>query len=183
MAGKRPPPHQLGEHLYGRTLLTQARKWIQEKRVTTRGAICPCCDGFSKEYARRTITWKMAEVLVEMHKKTERGDADAPGGWIDTPALAGVMRSRRSRSTGGDESKLRFWGLIEPMPNVKRNDGSNRVGWWRVTPKGRQFVLDEIRVPMYVRIYNNESLGLWGDDMGIRNVEGFDYDKAMEEES
>jgi len=57
----------------------------------------------------------------------------------------------------GDWAKLKYWGLIEEKPDV-RDDGSPRVGYWKMTPLGRQFARRQVKVPSHVYIYNGEAL-------------------------
>ena len=62
--------------------------------------------------------------------------------WLHVPSYIAEMvadHPRRAAAVRGDWAKLKFWGLIEEKPDV-RDDGSPRVGYWRMTPLGRQFV-------------------------------------------
>jgi DNA-binding PadR family transcriptional regulator len=52
---------------------------------------------------------------------------------------------------------MKLWGLIEEKPGT-RDDGSPRVGYYRMTDLGRQFVARAVRVPSHVYIYNGELL-------------------------
>jgi hypothetical protein len=91
----------------------------------------------------------MARVLIEMLCRF------APGEWIDLPQLGKDM----NLGGRGDECKLRYWGLIEPMPDVLRDDGSPRVGMWRLTRQGVLFAQNRIRVPSHARVYDGRCLG------------------------
>ena len=109
---------------------------------------------------------------------------ETSNGLVDVPALAAEMRTGSKRPTGGDEAKTRYWGLLEAMPDAKREDGSTRTGWWRLTGRGADFVRGDLLVPKHARIYDGRLLGL--DDtagvIGIRDALGsrFDYDELMD---
>jgi len=78
---------------------------------------------------------------------------------------------------------LSHWELVERMPG-ERDDGSVRTGWYRITPRGRQFVRGEIGINKYVYTYNSERLKRLNPDttqIGIREAlkEKFDYNELM----
>jgi len=115
------------------------------------GERCPCCEQFAKVY-RRKITSHTAMVLIAMWRK---GGTD----WVSLPAL-GMGHA--------DEAKARYWGLIEAKPDEVRDDGSSRTGWWRLTDRGRRFVLNLTSIPKYVRIYDGRALSM--DDSQQINI-------------
>jgi hypothetical protein len=147
---------------------------LQRGARSADGCDCPTCGGFLKVYQRH-ITGAMVYALMLM-------DAEPPGEWIYVPRLL----SRRAGSTvvarGGDYAKLRYWSLIEPRPG-KRDDGSVRQGWWRVTADGHLFARDAVRVPRWAIEFREAVLGLEGDRIGIRDCIGaaFDYTAIMAE--
>lgn len=142
--------------------LKDARKWLRDQVVD--GARCPCCNQLAKVY-RRPINAGMALSIIKMLRF---------GGleYQYIPASIGA----KSR----EEGKLRYWGLIEEELEVRREDGG-RAGWWRVTPKGRDWVLERITVPKYARIYDAKLLGLTGPEVTIRQALGtkFNLDELM----
>jgi hypothetical protein len=85
----------------------------------------------------------------------------------------------------GDTAKARYWGLIEaPDEPLSRPDGSTRVGWWRLTDLGAQWVRGEVAVPSYALVYNGQLLEL-DDSRGtttVRDALGsrFNYNDLME---
>lgn len=144
--------------------LAAAREWLRDR--VDKGAKCPCCGQFAKVY-RRKITSPMARVLIAMYRHD-------PTGWVYLPEL-GLSR--------GDEAKMRYWGLVEPMPDSVRKDGSSRVGIWRLTALGRLWVQNSARVPKYVRIYDGRCLGFDDSEMAsIVDALGtrFNYSELME---
>jgi hypothetical protein len=146
--------------------LGDARAWLREQ-VTTGGASCPCCRQFAKIYRRRLHSG-MARALVLMYR--------AHGcDWQDkTQTLRGVGSAAR------DESLLRFWGLIEEDPR-RREDGG-RMGWWRVTEAGANFVEGRTRAASHVVVYNGSKIRLDAEKtISIREAlgENFNYDELM----
>lgn len=147
------------------TPLAAVRQYISER--VDEGVQCPACQQRAQVY-RRTITGKMAAFLIELSRRPT--DAD---GWVYIPAMTHAQ---------GDSVKLRYWGLIEGLVGL-RDDGSNRVGYWRITEAGRDFVGGDLRVPKHARVYDGESLGLDAEAgyVTIRDCLGtrFNYDALM----
>jgi hypothetical protein len=83
---------------------------------------------------------------------------------------------------GGYGTFAWHWRLMEQQPGY-RKDGSNRVGWWRLTDRGRAFVRGEIKVPSKARIYANRCLGFTGDPWTISDAlrHPFDFRELMGE--
>jgi hypothetical protein len=143
------------------------------------GFICPCCNGHAKMYAR-PLTSAMAIGLILIYRaaKEHRDNYLHVENYLKF--FHGLPASIR-----GDIPKLRFWGLLEPMPG-ETQDGNPNNGHYRVTPKGIDFVLLKITVPSHVMIYNNKS---FGHPMGAKQInisealkKKFDYLKLMKGE-
>lgn len=147
--------------------LEAMRDWLLARLPD--GVFCPLCGQFAKIY-RRKITCKTAEALVLM-RRHELESANPAGEYIYMPGLLDRKQA--------DETKARYWGLIEEKPE-KRDDGG-RVGWWRLTIRGRRWVDGVIKVPKYAQIYNKECLELHGNPVSIRDALGtkFNYDDLM----
>lgn len=152
----------------------QARDWL-EARMYGEGAECPCCTQFVKVY-RRKLNAGMGRVLIKLWHK-------AGLEWTYLPHVDYAEGQTEVRAVGhsGEMCMTRFWGLIEPLPNTERNDGSTRVGWWRMTPLGRDFVGGVVQVQKYAIMYAGRCLELDGPMVGIRDVLGdkFDYSELM----
>ena len=139
-----------------RTTLAEAKQWLRAR--FGKGATCPCCNQFVKLY-KRPFNKSMAYVLLliaRYYRRIEVKESD----WLHVPSYINEVvasNPRRSAAVRGDWAKLKFWGLIEEKPET-RDDGSPRVGYWRMTPLGRQFVAREVKVPSHVYIYNGEAL-------------------------
>lgn len=144
------------------TTLEEAREWLRSQ--VDQGARCPCCNQFAKVYRRR-INAGMAHSLIDMYLIGGRR-------WLHVPTAIGA----RSR----EEGKLAYWHLVEESTEP-RGDGG-RAGWWRVTDLGESFVLGEVRVAKYARIYDGRCLGLDSTEtVSIRDALGarFNYDELM----
>jgi len=61
-------------------------------------------------------------------------------------------------SIRGDFSKLTHWRLIAKL-DEKREDGSPRSGYYRLTLFGIMFVKNELEVPEYMEFYNGHKFG------------------------
>lgn len=138
------PPKEI--ELSSKMTLAEAKTWLRAR--FNDGADCPCCRQFVKLY-KRTITGAMARGLIALHVQHKLH------GWEHWMHIPTIMRSVCSSNMG---SLLRHWELIEPMPDKERKDGSKRTGWYRITPLGICFVMDEVRVPRYVYLYNQTLL-------------------------
>jgi hypothetical protein len=160
--------------------INAARAWVQQVARTKEGGVCPCCDQMVKVY-KRTITSSMAYALILI----ERYYRTAPlGQWLHVPDYLTDTSTLGPPVRGGDWSKLRFWSLIEPKDDEVRDDGSARVGLYRLTELGRLWALNLTRVAKHAYIYNNALLKL-DDSKTLSVVEalgnGFRYDTLMKE--
>lgn len=141
--------------------LEDAKKWLRAR--FGKGATCPCCNQFVKLY-KRSLSKSSAYVLL-LISCYFRGDQVEE--WLHVPSYIAEMvadHPRRAAAVRGDWAKLKFWGLIEEKPG-ERKDGSPRVGYWKMTPLGRQFVARQVKVPAHVFIYNGEPLKRTVEDL------------------
>lgn len=143
------------------TPLAQVRAWLRLKLDD--GTSCPACGQYCKVYQRK-LNSGMARSLIAMYQID-------PTGYIHVPTAL----SARSR----EEGKLAYWRLVEEQ-NANRPDGG-RAGYWRITELGTQFVLGQLRVPRYARVYDGKVLELTGDPISIQDALGdkFDYAELM----
>lgn len=148
-----------------RTLLGDARWWL--RRRVDKGAKCPLCTQHAMIYPR-TINSSQARDLIALYLQHEREFAYLP----DVRKLSGSRSNR-------EESKLRWWGLLIEEPTLRPDGG--RAGWWKVTDRGEQFVLNQVRVPKTARVYDNRCLKLVGEPISIVDALGnpFDYRELM----
>lgn len=136
--------------------LEEAKRWLRARFA--KGATCPCCHQFVKQY-RRPLNKSMAYVLLLIARYYRRVEVKSDD-WLHVPsyvAEVAVGNPRRAAAVRGDWAKLKLWGLIEERPG-ERKDGNPRVGYWRLTERGRQFVDRKVKVASHVYIYNGEPL-------------------------
>lgn len=147
--------------------LGEAKDWLRDR--LDEGARCPCCDQFAKVYKRR-IHATMARELIIMYRASEAGE------YVYLPALLDTSKH------GGDTIKMVFWGLIEEDTETVPKNGAKRAGWWRLTDRGRRFVLGFEPVPKYARVYDGRCLGFEGEHVTITDALGakFDYQLLMQ---
>lgn len=128
-----------------------------------KGTTCPACEQEVKVY-RRKVNSGMARSLIAMF-------TIAGTDWVHVPTQIGA----RSR----EEGKLAYWGLIQPSPEPREDGGKS--GWWRVTPRGKAFVLMQLNIPTYCRVYNGKVLGFDGAMVSITDALGtkFNYNDLM----
>jgi hypothetical protein len=160
------------------TTLGEAWKLIEDNCED--GLPCPLC-GQRVQVYRRGINSEMAWVAIRLYRHSlENGSK-----YAYMPDIS----AGKKHFGWGDYAKLRHWGVLEEQPGT-REDGSSRVGFWRITQLGRQWVEGAISLPRYVRVYNNQPLGpptpyskngklrplvSIRDALGIK----FDYEKLM----
>ncbi len=127
------------------------------------GGKCPVCQQHTQAY-KRHINSGMARALIKFYQAVGTG-------WGH---LATHDKSREA-------SKLAYWGLLEEEPEARPDGG--RSGWWRITTAGEQFVLGNLEVPKFARVYNGDLLSLDDSDgnTNIRQALGhkFDYSELM----
>lgn len=133
------------------------------RKLVNEGHRCPCCTQFAKVYKRK-LNSGMAVSLIRMWKT-------AGLDWQHVPTTIGG----KSR----EEGKLRYWGLVEEETTLREDGG--RAGYWRVTPRGRDFIHTVIVVEKYALVYDGRCLGLIDGPIGIRACLGskFDYAELM----
>lgn len=149
------------------TPLGVVRDQLARDAAEPHGTTCPACTRHVQVY-RRKLNTGMARSLIAMHRAHQRTRHH----YIHLP----TELPARSR----EEGKLRWWGLVVEA-DTERDDGG-RSGWWRLTHRGRRFVLGEIRVLSHAVVYLNQVERLEGDPISIVDALGsrFDYRELME---
>lgn len=135
--------------------------------VENGGHSCPCCAQFAKVY-KRPINSSMARDLIAMYRLHG----------LEFCYLPDVRTATKSRGNR-EESKLRYWGLIEEEQTLRPDGG--RAGWWRVTELGERFVLNQTHVQKYAHIYDGRRLRFSGSPVSIVEALGqkFNYRELM----
>jgi len=127
----------------------------------------PQKDTEAKVY-NRSLSGLMVRSLGDLYRKGGVSE------FIHIPTLfLGVVRC-------GDFCKLRYWGLIEGEDSV-RDDGNPRNGYWRVTPKGENFLQGKIKIPKVARVQKGECIGFSGPEMLSSDLSGetFNYSEIF----
>jgi hypothetical protein len=137
------------------------------------GIECPCCGQRVKRYARNLYSTQ-AYCLIRLYRITELEGEDFYH-WRKLIENVGG-------SLGEDFPKLRFWGLIREADT--RTLDRNASGYWKITQKGKDFVLGIISVPKKVYIFNNKFRGFSDDTITIQQAlkDKFDYRELMGQE-
>lgn len=144
--------------------LEAAQELLGEKLAAGEVTSCPCCERTAKVY-KRTIHTTMARSLIEIYTV-------AGMGWCRPIDIVG--------KNSPDLVKTRWWGLMMPLEG-RREDGSDRVGQWRITADGQEFINAKMSVPKYAHVYDNRKLRLSGPQVTIQDCLGekFNYNDLM----
>lgn len=142
------------------------KPWTQDV-VRSKAARCGECGRIVKVYQRR-LSSSIAKGLIRLHFLHSRH-----------PKEKGFHISQIFRDRG-DFAKLRFWGLIDELPNEETTKKSS--GIWRITHRGRLFVFQQEEVPLYVTLrWGSDHIGFAGPFIKITTALGkkFDYQELM----
>lgn len=145
----------------GHHLVRQAREYVLSN--IGEGVTCPCCGRFTKAY-KRSINVTMLEALRWIMKHCLRSAVNS----VDVPAAA---RAEGQYDISKQYSTLKHWGLIEPA------EGKGR---WRVTTKGKQFLLGKIVVPEWIATVNDEVVATSETMKHVQDIDGnYSRDETM----
>jgi hypothetical protein len=125
--------------------LGEVKSWFEGRLHGGMSTECPVCHQNAKVY-RRTINASMARSLVRMYR------------------IAGLDTINITKAIPADsreEGKLRYWGLVE---------SAGKRGLWRVTEKGRDWLLLRVTVPRYCYVYDDVPIEMGGDEISFRDV-------------
>ena len=154
-----------------------ANKTIKEGKEFLRagwekGVECPCCGQLVKLYKRK-LNIGMAVFLISLYKlDQERHD------WFHAREILALTKSY---TTSRDYCILEYFGLAEPREKDPEDTDRRTSGYWRLTDKGREFVLNHINVLSHVLIFNNRYFRAVGKDINIIQALGnkFNYQELM----
>lgn len=140
--------------------LGEAVDWLIEH--IDEGVKCPCCDQYAKIYKRK-ISSGQARLLIAQYRA-------AGTRFAHTADWDHISR---------EGAKLAYWGLMEADGRLREDGG--HAGMWRITPKGVEYVLNQLKVPKYAHVFDNDVLRYSGPNVGIRHALGmkFRYDELM----
>lgn len=120
------------------------------EKARGKGTVCKCCDRFGR-IQNRSLHVATALTLFRMYHY----DTGHPGEWL---MVEDYLKDNFKVKRDGDFHKMRFWGLIDKFKG-ERPDGSKRVGLYRITEMGKQFVRREITIWREVYTYDDQVLG------------------------
>lgn len=133
-----------------------------------KGYQCECCKQRVQTYSRK-FNANMAYALIFMYNNRDSGFIKVE----EEMRKSGKMRS-------GDFTYLRWYWLIEPMQE-KREDGSSRNGYYRITTRGIMFVEGQLKVNERFLMFNNACQGFEGNEITIEQALGkkFNFNELM----
>lgn len=134
--------------------LKEARGHLNDKKMTGKATVCPCCSQTVKVY-KRTITKSMLNNLIQF--------------CVSYPRKVHI-NTLKVGANAGDASKLRHWGLIRQVSR----------GNYVATLAGVKFVRENHLVPKHVFLFNSAKIGEAEVKISVNDISsGFDYDKLM----
>ncbi len=139
-------------------------------RDKDKGYICDHCGLFVKRY-KRHFNAGMAYTLLMMYLANTNK-------YIHVEEL--LKKKNCPSAMRGDFSYLRHYHLIEKKPE-KRDDGSPRNGYYKITSFGLMFCEKKVAVKASFVMFNGNCEGLEGKDILITEALGkkFNYDELM----
>lgn len=137
------------------------------------GADCPCC-GQRVQLYRHKLNGSMAKSLIELFLLHLKSD--------DTYHHISKFEAWRDGYGGGQFAKVKYWGFAVDKTNS--DDSKRTSGMWAITPKGKEFVRNQLSVPSHVLIFNKKSYGFDGEQVTIKDIldTKFNYMELMGEE-
>lgn len=144
------------------------------------GLNCPACGQFVKLY-RRSTTSSMVLALMLLYHHYMQVDND----FVHVPSFVASHKHFPNRLLGalhgGDYAKLRHLGLIEGKEE-KREDDSDRNGYWRITDLGCRFIRGEAKVPKKFYIFDDRLYGVSDELIDVEKClkKKFNYRELMD---
>ena len=144
--------------------LSEVKKYLRES--FNDGCNCPACDQYVKLYKRKLYSTQARALIMLyfLNKKTE---------WVH------VRQIMEKINISGDFAKLVYWELI--IEKEKGKEDKKTSGLWKLTQKGKNFILNKSSVPKYVFIYNSKLQGFSNEQTTIKDALGdrFSYRELM----
>lgn len=138
--------------------------------------ICSACYALIN-IAPRALNKGQIVWMSKVYKRMKT--SSTPGQWVDQMDVTGRNR---------DYSYLERWGLIEAKPEsdeeaALRGQKGGRSSFWRITEKGVQFLMKEIKVESHIFIFRKEFLGFpsGATMVGVEDIiKGFNWYDFMD---
>ena len=137
------------------------------------GTDCFACGRYTKLY-KRTMTSAAALWMIKLYRIN---GAEGREFVYMPPKLKEIGGTA---SQGGYGNLGQHWELVDRKTG-RREDGSTRIGFWRLNDDGRAFVLGDLLVPKHAHIYDNRVFDFDGPPWSIYDAlgEDFDYNDVM----
>ena len=121
---------------------------------------------------KRKITSSMAYALFLIYKRGDNNYFHLED-YFKTLNIPSSIR--------GDAPKLRFWGLIV-KDNLPRADGNPNTGYYFLTGRGRRFIEENLEVPKYAEIFNNQVKGFSSETITFKEAlkNKFNYNELIQ---
>lgn len=149
---------------------------IFHANLDLKGSTCPTCDRWGERY-EHSINGKTAAALVVFYAMA-LGDL---GKYIHMEEL--VKNPKTPLNGRADFAKLRFWGLIERKTTDDRvvEGKVKNTGCYRITQRGVDFVLGNVKIEETVLLYNDTFYGFKGGEVSIHDCwdKQFNYAETM----
>lgn len=144
--------------------IIEAKRHLRENFNT--GTDCPCCGQFVKLYKRK-LGSSQSRSLILLYSLNQKSE------WIHSREIT------KKINITGDFAKLVYWNLILEKPKSKEDKRSS--GFWKLTQRGKDFVLGNIKIPSHVFIYNASLQGFSNEQIFIHSALGkkFSYNELM----
>lgn len=163
-----------------RTPLAAVWKHLDAYARKPEGTSCPACRRKVK-YVKRRINQNQAETFVAICRETFwTRSQSAPRPWIHVER--DLVRKGLAPLKGRDWTLLKFWGLIEPKPDLE-NPGGHKAGLWRVTDFGLEVFRNPRRLLLfdYVETFDNTAKGRGARTRSLVSCLGraFDFEEEI----
>tara|TARA_R110000803_G_scaffold70704_3_gene133686 strand:+ start:4699 stop:5217 length:519 start_codon:yes stop_codon:yes gene_type:complete len=157
------------------TPLREVKSYLKENYNQTKGCKCPACGQNVKLYKRK-LNSSMAYAVIIMYRLQK--NSSIPNQYFK---MNEEIAKLKIPSSNIEYPKLYYWGLVEEKPKDTANTKIKTSGYWRLTPLGVKFALNEITVPKYVFVYNNHKEGVSDEWTTINKSLGdkFNYFELM----
>jgi hypothetical protein len=135
-----------------------------------KGFVCEHCESYVKQYTR-SFNANMALCILLLYRFNVRG-------FIKVEDF--LIKNGQKRC--GDFSYLIHYKFLERQEG-KREDGSKRTGYYRLTSLGILFAEGKIGAKRKFVILHNKLMGFEGDDIYIKEALGkkFSYEELMKD--
>ena len=132
---------------YERTL-EEARQDVRANMAA--GTVCPCCDRIVKLYKRK-LHANMALSLMRIYQASTAEKRKHALNYLPFIHVKEYLRINRCHNSN-DWTLLGHWGLIEEQ--YWNDTEQKRSGYWRITPKGMNFLQGKMNVAKCIYLLN-----------------------------